>query len=324
MVGSPSGISDEAGLRIVFFGTPEFAVPTLRALLRSRHPVVGVVTQPDRARGRGQRVTYSPVKTLALEHRVPVFQPNRLREPAVSEMLRRWQPDVGVVAAYGKLIPEDLLALPRLGMINVHASLLPRLRGAAPVHRAVINGDAETGVTIMRVVKELDAGSMLAKVSRAIGPDETSDAVEHDLAEIGARLLVDVVNRIAVGAASEEPQDDSLATYAPKITKEEGPIDWTMPASVLHNRVRGLHPWPHAHTNLHGQRLILLKTRALSTTTTEPAGTVVEVTRDTIQVAAGDGGRLAIEELQAEGRRPMNTRDFLSGHTVRVGDRLGA
>src|SRR5262245_16943634 len=171
-------------LRIVFFGTPQFAVPTLQYLFDSRHHVSGVVTQPDRPRGRGQKVSASPVKALALEHGCPVFQPDRLREAAVAEQLTAWTPDLGVVAAYGKLIPQSLLDIPRFGMINVHASLLPKYRGAAPVHRAVIDGQVETGVTIMRVVKALDGGAMFAKAKRPIGPDETSDVVERDLARL--------------------------------------------------------------------------------------------------------------------------------------------
>src|SRR5882762_6777688 len=182
---------------IVFFGTPQFAVPTLQRLLDSPHTVAGVVTQPDRPRGRGQRVTDAPVKALAVERHIPVMQPERLKPPDVAEALRAWQPDLGVVAAYGRIIPEHLLAVPRLGMINVHASLLPKYRGAAPVHRAVMNGDAETGVTIMRVIKELDAGPMFATVTRSIDPDETSDVVEEALAEMGATLLVRVVDDIA-------------------------------------------------------------------------------------------------------------------------------
>ena len=307
---------------IVFFGTPAFAVPSLRELLRSRHQVVGVVTQPDRARGRGQKVVYAPVKSLALDHKLPVFQPEKLRDPAVAETIRGWAPDLGVVAAYGKLIPADLLTLPRLGMINVHGSLLPRLRGAAPVHRAVIDGDREPGITIMRVEQALDSGAMFARMTRPIGPDDTSVVVEQDLAEMGARLLVDVVNQIAGGTATEEPQDHTRSTYAPKITKEDGLIDWSRPADAIHNQVRGLHPWPHACTYLDGERLILLKTHIAPEPALEVPGTVVEVTRDTLHVAAGDHTRLAVDELQAEGRRPMTTRDFLAGRPVRAGARF--
>jgi methionyl-tRNA formyltransferase len=214
-------------------------------------------------------------------------------------------------------------------MVNVHASLLPKYRGAAPVHRAVIDGEIETGVTIMRVVAALDAGPMFAKVSRPIGPDETSDVVEEALAHLGADLLVRVVDEIAAGAAREEPQDPARANYAPRLTKEEGLIDWSQSASSIHNRVRGLHPWPHAHTYLDGARLIVLRTRSGHTHPGGPRrvensrsaaspGTIVEVTREAIQVSTGDG-ELAIVELQAEGRRPMHVREFLAGHVVKQG-----
>jgi methionyl-tRNA formyltransferase len=312
-----------SALRIVYFGTPQFAVPTLRELLASRHQVVGVVTQPDRPRGRGQKVTDAPVKALALERGLPVFQPARLRTPEVLDTIRAWQPDLGVVAAYGKIIPDELLNLPRLGMINVHASLLPKYRGAAPVHRAVIDGEPETGVTIMRMVAELDAGNMIAKVKRPIGPDDTSDAVERDLAELGAPLLVDVVDRLSAGPVEDERQDFMITSYAPRLTKEEGLVDWTLPAMFIHNRVRGLYPWPHAYTYLDGQRLILLKTRVEEEPVTEPPGTVVGVTRDAIHVATGHGWRIAIEQLQPEGRRPMSAREFLAGHPVQPGARFG-
>ena len=230
------------------------------SLIKFPHQVVGVVTQPDRPRGRGQKVTDAPVKTTALQHGLPIYQPARLREPEVEDRLRSWAPDLGVVAAYGKIIPESLLNLPRLGMINVHASLLPRYRGAAPVQRAVLDGVPLTGVTIMRMVAALDAGGMFAKVTRPIGPDETSDVVERDLAELGASLLLDVIDDLVAGTAVEESQDDRLSTYATKVTKDEGLVDWTRPAIDIHNRVRGLYPWPHAFTYLDGERLILLRT----------------------------------------------------------------
>jgi methionyl-tRNA formyltransferase len=312
-------------LRIVYFGTPEFAVPTLTRLLASRHAVCGVVTQPDRPRGRGQKVSDSPIKRVALEHGVPVFQPQRLRDEGVLDIIGGWRPDLGVVAAYGKLLPETLLHLPPHGMINVHASLLPAYRGAAPVHRAVIDGASETGVTIIRLVKALDAGNMLATVSRPIGPDETSDVVERDLAEMGATLLLDVVEQIVSGTVQEERQDDSAATYAARLTKEEGLIDWTLPAPSIHNRVRGLYPWPHAYSHLEGARVIVLKTRVQPETGggAQP-GTVIAVRRDAIDVATGRDGRLAIEHVQPEGRRPMSVRDFLASRPLHPGARFGS
>jgi methionyl-tRNA formyltransferase len=311
-----------APLRIVFLGTPQFAVPTLHALIASRHHVCGVVTQPDRARGRGQRVSHAPVKAVAVECGLPVLQPDRLKDPDVEATLRAWNVDLGVVAAYGKLIPESLLALPRLGMINVHASLLPKYRGAAPVHRAVINGDPETGVTIMRVERMLDAGPMLAKAVRPIGLTDTSEAVERGLAQLGAHLLVDVVDQLATGTAKEEPQEASRSTHAARLTKEEGLIDWSLPASAIHNRVRGLYPWPHAYTFLGQTRLIVLMTRVEPETTDASPGTVINISRGAVHVATGHQGSVAIEQVQREGGRPMHARDFLSGHDIVVGARF--
>ena len=222
----------ERGLRIVYFGTPAFAVPSLVRLLDSNHRVVALVSQPDRPSGRGHRVQPTPTKTVALTRGLPVLQPERIKEAGFHQSLSALSPDLGVVAAYGRILPDALLALPRLGMINVHASILPAYRGAAPVHRAVMAGDTETGVTIMRVASELDAGATFAMRPRAIAPDETSTQVEHALAELGADLVVDVVDQIAAGSAVETPQDDSRATFAPKVTKAEGPVDWTLPAQV--------------------------------------------------------------------------------------------
>ena len=308
-----------ASLRIVFFGTPAFAVPTLEALLRSRHPVVGVVTQPDRPRGRGRRVSDSPVKSAALAAALPIIQPDRLRDPAVVDTLRGWAPDLGVVAAYGKLIPDDVLNLPAHGMINVHASLLPKYRGAAPIHRAVIDGEAETGVTIMRVETMLDAGPMLAKAKRPIAAHATSDALEPDLARLGAALLVEVVDQLAAGTAEEVPQDATRCSYAAKLTKEEGLIDWSLSASTIHNRVRGLSPWPHAYSYLDGTRIIVLETRVHDETTSAAPGTVLDLTPEAIHVATGDGGRIAITRVQLEGRRPVSAREFLTGHALKPG-----
>jgi len=310
-------------MRVVFFGTPQFAVPSLEHLIQSAHEVVGVITQPDRPRGRGQKVGDTPVKATALQHGLPVFQPPRLRAPEVADTLTMWAPDLGVVAAYGKILPVSVLNLPRLGMINVHASLLPRYRGAAPVQRAVIDGVSHTGVTIMRMVAALDAGGMFAKVTRTVGPDETSDVVERDLADLGASLLIEVMDDLAAGRAIEEPQDESLSTYASKVTKDEGLVDWTLPAMAIHNRVRGLYPWPHAFTYLDGERLILMRTHIASEPTTASPGTIVDVGSGRLQVATGSG-RLAIDEIQPEGRRAMTMRDYLAGHPIHAGVRFSS
>jgi len=308
-------------LRIVVLGTPAFAVPTLDRLAASPHAVVGVITQPDRPVGRGHRVQPGAVKLAALAHGLPVCQPDTLRDAAVDTQLRAWAPDLGVVAAYGRIIPERLITLPRLGMINVHASLLPRYRGASPIHRAVMAGDANTGVTIMRVVKELDAGGMFAHVSRPIGPDDTSESVEADLARLGAALLLTVVEALAEGRAHEAPQDTALATYAPRLTKQDGLIDWSRPARTLHNQVRGLHPWPLASTVVGGRRLILTRTRVVPLAAPAEPGTIVAAQADRLEFAAGDGCALAVEELQPEGRRRMPVRDFLAGHPLATGMR---
>jgi methionyl-tRNA formyltransferase len=310
-------------LRIVFFGTPRFALTTLDALLASRHLVVGIVTQPDRPRGRGQKVSDSPVKARALEVGLPVLQPVALKDPAFTGALAGLSPDLGVVAAYGRILPESSLGVPRLGMLNVHASLLPRYRGAAPVHRAVIAGEVETGVTIMRVVKVLDAGPMLRSVTRSIGPDETSVEVERELAVLGARLLAGALDEVAAGTARETPQDEAAATYAPALRKEEGLVDWSLPAGTIHNLIRGLHPWPHAFTHLAGRRLVLLRSAVPDVTATGQPGTIVASGGDLLRVATASGA-LDLVEVQPEGRRPMAVRDFLAGHRVAVGDRLAS
>lgn len=311
------------GLRVVFFGTPGFAVPTLEALLRSRHVVTGVVTQPDRPRGRGRKTLDAPVKALAAAAGLPILQPQRLKDAVFVEKLMALRADLGVVAAYGKLLTDQLLAVPAQGFINVHASLLPRYRGAAPVHRAVIAGERETGVTIMRIVQALDAGPMLANAHRPIAADETSAEVEHDLARLGAALLVVTLDDLAAGRMPERPQDDSQATYAPKLQKEEGLIDWRWTAERLHNLIRGLHPWPHAFTFLGPRRFIVRRSRWSAEPSPGVPGTVIEAAGDRLAVATGSG-ILEITEIQPEGKRPMPAREFLSGHPLSRGERFGS
>jgi methionyl-tRNA formyltransferase len=319
-----------SSLRVVFMGTPAFALPTFDALLTSSHRVVAVVTQPDRPRGRGQKATDAPVKQRALEAGVPVMQPGSLKDAAWLETFSALHVDLGVVAAYGKILPESLLSRPPLGMINVHASLLPKYRGAAPIHRAVAAGEHETGVTIMRIVKALDAGPMLATVHRTIEDDDTSVAVERDLGILGAQLLVEIVDRLAQGPVREEAQDDRAASYAPRLTREEGVIDWVRPAPVIHNLVRGMQPWPMASTTLDGRRFILHRTRLHRASGPAPdpegpidaaPGTVLSARGDALLVATGEG-ILQIDTLQAEGRRVMSTREFLAGHKMSPGHRF--
>ena len=313
----------EGALRIAYFGTPAFAVPTFRALLHSRHQVVVLVSQPDRPRGRGQHVVETPTKQVALATGVPILQPLKLREEVFLASFASYNVDLGVVAAYGRILPPALLSIPRLGMINVHGSLLPKFRGAAPVHRAVIAGDDVTGVTIMRVVAELDAGAMFSKVTRPIGVDESSVDVEQALAEIGATALVDVVEQLAHGGAIETPQDDALATYAPKLEKSEGPIVWSLSAREVHNRVRGLQPWPMASTSIEGHRYLVHRTALTDQITKASPGTVVDASGDLLTIAAGDGAPVRILIIQPEGRRAMTAREFLSGRKLNPGTIVG-
>ncbi len=310
-------------LRLIYFGTPPFAVPTLRALLGSQHQVVALVSQPDRPSGRGQHVTATATKQVAAEAGVPVLQPLKLRDEAFLSTIASYNADLGVVAAYGRILPDALLKIPRLGMINVHGSLLPKYRGAAPVHRAVIAGEEVTGITIMRVVAALDAGPMLATAMRPIGPDETSVEVERDLAEAGARTLVDVVDQLSRGPVVETPQDDARATYAPKLEKSESPIDWQRTAQEIHNRVRGLQPWPMASTTIQGVRCSIHRTKLTEETTDAAGGTVVDAGGDLLSIATGDRKVLRIVMVQPEGRRAMTVREFLSGRKLTPGMLLG-
>jgi methionyl-tRNA formyltransferase len=319
-------------LRIVFFGTPAFAVPSLEALIASRHSVVAVVSQPDRPKGRGHQLQPTPTKTIAVAHGIPVLQPAKIREQAFLDAIRGLGADLGVVVAFGRILPDALLAIPRLGMINVHASVLPRYRGAAPIQRAVLAGDAETGVTIMRVEAELDAGPTFAVATVPIPADATSGDMEGVLAVLGARLLIPVVDDLAMGRAVETPQDHARATHAAKITKEEGTMDWTLPAIAVHNRVRGLQPWPLASTHLGSERLVLRRTHPLgarsvnrhgSARSANPApGTVISAAGDELIVACGEGTAIQILEIQPDGRRTMTAREFLAGSAVAAWDRF--
>jgi len=305
------------GLRVVFFGTPAFAVPALEALVLSSHSVVGVVTQPDKPRGRGQQVTAAPVKAFATAHHLPVLQPVRLARDLFESAFIALGADIGVVAAYGKLLPDWLLAAPRLGLINLHASLLPRYRGASPIHRAVMAGDVETGVTIMRVITALDAGPTIAQSRRAIGPDDTAVEVERGLALLGAPLVVSTLDRMAVAPVVETPQDDALATLAPRLTKAEGVVHWARPARAIHNQVRGLTPWPHAYAFLGGERVILHRSHVDVRITDRPPGTVVSASSaDGVFVACGDGCLLELVDIQFEGRRLVPARAAAAGGAI--------
>jgi methionyl-tRNA formyltransferase len=328
-------------LRVLFFGTPDFAVPTLDALLASADvAVVGAVTQPDRPRGRGQHVSASPVKVRAEAIGLPVLQPTRLADPAFLDAMRELEPDLGVVAAYGRLLPDSVLALPRLGLVNVHASLLPRWRGASPIERAIIAGDAATGVTIMRVVKALDAGAMLAVAETPIDPDETGATLEARLAAIGAELLAATLPAIARGTVVEAPQDETRVTLAPRISKADGLVDWDLPAREIHDTVRALVPWPRAYTFLAALRLVIHETRAhaslgaawasLGAGGREPVGLVAQAgvvapsPKGILLVGAGEGTVVEIRRLQEDGRRELEARAFLAGRAVAAGTAFAA
>ena len=304
--------------RIAFFGTPEFAVPSLQALLDGPDEIVGVVCQPDRPAGRGQRLQAPPVKQLAGRRGLPLAQPLKLKSGEFPDQLRAWSPDLGVVAAYGRILPADILATPRLGCINVHASLLPRYRGAAPIQWAVLNGDSETGVTIMRMNERMDEGDILLQRETPIGADETYGALQTRLAEIGAAALMDA---LAAGTFAGRPQDHAGATLAPMIRKEQGAIDWSRPASQIARAVRGFNPWPSAYTVLDGKLLKLHRAHAAETAAGAPPGTVLAID-DGIRVATGEGV-LVIEELQLEGRKALDAGAFARGGCVAAGDRLG-
>jgi methionyl-tRNA formyltransferase len=310
-------------MRVVFFGTPGFAVPTLEQLCRSQHEVVAVITQPDRPRGRGQRLVPGEVKRRALDVGLPVLQPAKLKDDAFLATVEQLRPDVGVVAAYGRILSQRLLDIPRLGMINVHASLLPRWRGAAPIHRAILAGDARTGVTIMRMVLALDAGPSLAAVETPIDPDETSVDLERRLATIGSSVLVETLDRLAVGPVTEIAQSEEGVTYAERLDRRDSQVNWTRPAPALHNQIRGLQPWPLAGALLRGTRVAFIKSTLLAAraAATTREGTVVGVSREGLDVQTGDGV-LRLDALQPEGRSPMAVRDFLNGRRVEVGDRF--
>jgi methionyl-tRNA formyltransferase len=321
-------------LRIVFAGTPDFAVPTLRALAQSQHVLVGVLTQPDRPAGRGRVLKASPVKRLAQQLKLPVSQPDRLQEPQLCATLAHWAPDALVVVAYGLILPAAVLALPRLGCFNVHASLLPRWRGAAPIQRAVLAGDSETGVTIMQIEAGLDAGPILAQQPIPIGADANAGQLHDRLAPIGARLMIETLDQAEAAGLRPQRQTDQGVTYAAKITKAEAQIGWAGTAAQIERQVRAFNPQPVAHTLWQGQSLRIWEAQLASeaqlagdiavaaTPATPPQpGTILGLWHDRLTVQCGRG-RLALRTLQLAGRRIVTAREFASGHAL-AGSRFG-
>jgi methionyl-tRNA formyltransferase len=311
-----------AALRIVFMGTPRFAVPSLRRLAAGRHPVIAVVTQPDRATGRGRRVQPPAVKEAAIELCIPVLQPERARDPDFAAELQRLAPDLCVVVAYGQILPRTVLDIPRLGCINAHASLLPHLRGAAPIQRALLAGDAETGVTIMRINERMDAGDVHCARHVSILPSDDSASLSAKLAELSAELLEDTVEAIADGRASATPQDDAAATYAPMLKPEEREIDWTQNAASIERRIRAFRPEPGAFTFHDGERLKILDCAALDVRPSSEVGAVDVSKTRTIEVSCG-AGRLVLRTVQPESGRPMPAADYFRGRGANRSRRLG-
>ena len=310
-------------MKVVFMGTPDFAVGTLEALIEAGHEVIGVVTQPDKPKGRGKTLMATPVKEVALKHQIPVYQPKRVREAGFTETLGRLAPDVIVVAAFGQIITKEILGIPRFGCINVHASLLPAYRGAAPIQWAVINGEKESGVTIMQMDEGLDTGDMIDKVVVPLAQDETGGSLFDKLSQAGARLCVKVLKDLEEGNAVRVKQpEESTTPYASMISKKMGEIDWNRSAKSIEQLIRGLDPWPSAYTKLQGKTLKLWKAEAQKENVPEGVpGEVVKVERDTFCIQTGDG-ILKIEEVQLEGKKRMDTAAFLRGFHLSQGERL--
>lgn len=309
-------------MRLIYLGTPQFAVPTLEALIRAGHNVLAVVTQPDRPKGRGGTVAMSSIKECALAHGLPVFQPDRIRRPEAVDHLRSPAPEIMVVVGYGQILPQSVIDIAPRGIVNVHASLLPHLRGAAPIQWSIARGDNETGVTTMQIDAGLDTGDMLLKARTPIGPDEDAVALGERLAQMAAELLVATLEGLARGTIAPEKQDAALATYAPILKKEDGLVDWNLSAEQIHNLVRGMQPWPGAHTRFRG-RLLHIWISRLAEIAIHRAPGALFFERDGVFVVAGDGRCLKLIEVQMEGRKKMSAGDFARGQRVTDSDRLG-
>ena len=315
-------------MKVVFMGTPSFAVPTLEALLDSEFPVVGVVTQPDRPRGRGQAVSASPVKELAQAHGLPILQPEKMKQPEFLKALELWKPDVIVVTAFGRILPKIILELPPRKCINVHASLLPRYRGAAPIQWAIINGESETGITTMLMDEGMDTGAILLQKSVAIDPQETSGELAVRLARVGGNLLIETLRGWISEEITPKVQDGTKATMAPLLKKEDGNLSWDRSSIELANRIRGMSPWPGAYTYCQKDRLTIWKGSPLVGQSApsfgdQPPGSIVQVGKDHLLVMTGQG-LLSVTELQPANRKRLSVAQFLSGYRISSGTKFTA
>ncbi|MGL5435054.1 MAG: methionyl-tRNA formyltransferase [Lachnospiraceae bacterium] len=304
-------------MRIVFMGTPDFSVPTLQRLIESKHEVAAVVTQPDKPRGRGKEIQMPPVKELALEHQLPVYQPVRARDEAFVAEMRALQPDVMVVIAFGQILSAELLDVPKYGCINIHASLLPRYRGASPIQWAVINGDRESGITTMMMAEGMDTGDMLDTLTVTLDEKETGGSLFDRLSLLGGELILTTLQKLEDGTLTRIPQDHDQATYVKKISKTLGDIDWSMPACEIERLIRGLNPWPSAYTHWNGKLLKLWEADVLAGAAGAP-GEILEAAGDVLKVQTGDG-ILSVNSLQLEGKKRMDTAAFLRGYPIGKG-----
>ena len=310
-------------MRIVFMGTPDFSVPALKALVEAGHEVAAVVTQPDRPRGRGKELQMTPVKVQALAYGIPVYQPEKVKDPAFVEILRNLQPEVIVVIAFGQILSRDILDLPPYGCINIHASLLPKYRGAAPIQWAVIDGEKETGVTTMMMDVGLDTGDMLEKTVIPLDPKETGGSLFDKLSQAGGPLILSTLEKLKAGTAVRTPQTDEDSTYAKMLTKSLGQIDWSMEAAAIERLIRGLNPWPSAYTFVHGKTLKIWDADVLKESSDGAAPGQIIRTDPHSLIVAGGGALLSIRELQLEGKKRMDVETFLRGYTIEKGEILG-
>ena len=305
---------------IVFMGTPEFAVPCLERLVADGHNVKGVFTQPDKPKGRGHKMQFPPVKECAVSHDIPVFQPTKMRDGEALKILEELKPELIIVVAYGKILPKEILEFPKYGCVNMHASLLPKYRGAAPIQWCVLNGEKESGVTAMQMDVGLDTGDMLLVGKTEIAENETAGELHDKLSEIGAEIMSKTIKMIENGELKPEKQDDSLSNYAPMLTKDLCPIDWNLSAQEVHNKVRGLSPWPVATTTVNGKLLKIHRTELVGKVKGN-SGEIVKADKELI-VACGDGNGVRILVLQAEGKKAMPAGDFLTGNLMETGTLL--